>query len=209
MSFRTHFLPHVSPQHMKGDESESIQGDCGPENVDTTEAVSSLRWETRPGRANIFCPRAFLPSFIKDMPWVPEFMLFGPNCWRPSESLLFRGMALLKPPFTLLVEVRLALELGLVINKFSCSTATWLWTFFISWKENLPHHVGKNTQANGPLWNEVWFCWVCCKYLGCLTRNRHKNKNATLSFLMNCEPFISLSNKTNPLSLLILLLFLP
>lgn len=55
-----------------------IQGDSGPENVDTTEAVSSLRGETRPGRTNIFCLCPFLPSF--DMPRAPKSMLFGPNC---------------------------------------------------------------------------------------------------------------------------------
>lgn len=104
-----------------------IQGDSGPENVDTTEAVSSLRGETRPGLTDIFCLCPFLPSF--DMPWVPKSMLFGPNCWRPRESLLFKGIAVVKPPFAFLFEVRLGLPLGLGMNKFSCWCLNMPWNF--------------------------------------------------------------------------------
>lgn len=110
-----------------------IQGDTGPENVDTTEAVSSLRWEARLSRGNIFSPCAFPPSFMKDMPCVAELMLFDPKCWIPRESLLFKGIALLSPPFKLLFEGRLLLVPGLDVNKFSCSTITWLCTFFLSY----------------------------------------------------------------------------
>lgn len=112
-----------------------IQGDKGPENVDTTEAVSSLKWEAGPNRANIFCSCTFLPSLIKDMPWVAEMILCVPNCWMPIEILLFKGVALLKLPFKLLLEIRRLLVPGLDPRTFSCSTTTWLCTFFFSCEE--------------------------------------------------------------------------
>lgn len=112
----------------------SIQGENGPENVDTTEAVSSPRWETRPGRTYILFPCAFLLSFIKDMAWVVELMLFDPNCWIPRDTLLFKGMALVKPPFKLLSDSLRLLVPGLKLNRFSCWTTTW-GTFFFSCKE--------------------------------------------------------------------------
>lgn len=108
-----------------------IQGDNGPEKVDTTEAVSSLRW-ARLGRANIFSPCTFLPSFMNDMPCVAELMLFDPKCWMPRETLLFNGTALVNPPFRLPFERRRLLVPGLDTNTFSCSTTTWLCTFLFS-----------------------------------------------------------------------------
>lgn len=81
--------------------------------------------------ANLWNPCAFLPSFMEELPWVGELMLSNPSCCIPKESLLFRGAALLKPPFMLLSERRRLLVLGLGPNKFSCSIAR-LWTFFFS-----------------------------------------------------------------------------
>jgi hypothetical protein len=59
-------------------------------------------------------------------------MLLVPSCLGPRESLLFKGVALLNPPFKLLFERRRLLVLGLELDpiKFSCSTSTWLGTFF-------------------------------------------------------------------------------
>lgn len=109
-----------------------IQGDKGPEKVGTTEAAFSLSWETRLCRTDMFWPWAFLPSLTNDKPWVGELMLFEPHCWIPRESLPFKAVAVLKSPFKLMFERRRLLVLGLDPNKFSCSTTTWLCTFFFS-----------------------------------------------------------------------------
>lgn len=66
------------------------------------------------------------------MPWVAELMLYVPSCWMPIEILLFKGIALLKLPFKLLLGIRRLLLPGLDPKTFSCSTTTWLCTFFFS-----------------------------------------------------------------------------
>lgn len=167
-----------------------FQGEIGPENVDTTEAVSSLNSWAKLGRPNIFCPRTFLPSLVKDMLWVSELMLFDPNCWMPRECLLLKGVAVLKPPFMLRFERRLLLVLGLDPKIFSCSTTTWLCTFFISYGGNTTSSERKHEYNRG---NLIWESFIIVR------------KSKKIYKIL----WHHVSKDTYPLTLLLLLLFLP
>lgn len=105
-----------------------IQGDTGPEHVETTEAVSYLTC-ANPGRLNIFRILWFFPSFIKELAWAVELIVLESHCG----IIFLLGESLPKPPFKLRFGKRRLLVPGLNPFKLSCSTATWICAFFTSY----------------------------------------------------------------------------